>query len=233
MDANRRMKSLLPAALATLLLVLPAVAQDTSGPNLEANAGGTPAGAATYAMAHSLFAIGMANKDALAVLSAARLAASVELTEGPVIRKTTDGASPSDSPDTTHGPIDIAGMLAAAKSLAQADDTLLGLIERISSEALHGRFLMATRRPSVLLPGASDRWDLPLFGGSYAEIAVVGGDDGRLSFRVADDSGTIVCQDDSGFNQAICGLVPARNAYFFVTVGNTGPNPTRYYLLTN
>ncbi|MFN3844485.1 MAG: hypothetical protein ACK4RZ_01520, partial [Paracoccaceae bacterium] len=75
--------------------------------------------------------------------------------------------------------------------------------------------------------------ELPLHGGSYAEIAVVGGEEGGLRFQVADENGIVVCQHTSGSDPAVCGFVPAWNGYFFVTVQNTGERPDHYYLLTN
>lgn len=73
------------AALATTALValtFPAIAEDAKGPNLGATAeGAAPGAAATMSLAQDLYAVGVAQGDALTVLAAAKLAASVELTE--------------------------------------------------------------------------------------------------------------------------------------------------------
>lgn len=75
----------LSLALATTALValnLPAVAEDAKGPNLGATAeDAAPGAAATMSLAQDLYAVGVAQGDALTVLAAAKLAASVELTE--------------------------------------------------------------------------------------------------------------------------------------------------------
>jgi hypothetical protein len=72
------------AALATAFLValaLPALAQDKSGPNVGITADGVaPGGAATMGLAQDLYALGLAQGDAVTVLAAAKLAASVDLT---------------------------------------------------------------------------------------------------------------------------------------------------------
>ena len=56
------------------------VAQDKTGPNLGAPAAdSTPGGAATMGLAQDLFALGVAQGDAVTVLAAAKLAASIDL----------------------------------------------------------------------------------------------------------------------------------------------------------
>lgn len=62
---------------AFLALTIPALAQDTSGPNI-----GTPAagGALTLGIAQELYAVGTAQDDAVTVLAAARMASSVAVT---------------------------------------------------------------------------------------------------------------------------------------------------------
>ena len=76
----------LSLALATTALVainLPAFAEGAKGPNVGATAeGAAPGAAANMALAQDLYAVGQAQGDALTVLAAAKLAASVEVTEG-------------------------------------------------------------------------------------------------------------------------------------------------------
>ena len=72
--------SLALATTALAALSLPALAQDKSGPNVgTATEAPAPGGAATMALAQELYAVGVAQGDAVTVLAAARLAASVEL----------------------------------------------------------------------------------------------------------------------------------------------------------
>jgi hypothetical protein len=70
--------SLALAFVALPALTLPAIAQDRSGTNLDPAATGTPeSGVRTMALAQDLYQLGLAQTDALTVLAAARLAASV------------------------------------------------------------------------------------------------------------------------------------------------------------
>ena len=83
-----KIKSLFPVLATTALVALgaPAFAEGTTadpakGPNVNTAATGTKGAVATMAMAQDLYALGMANKDALTVLTAAKLAASVDVKE--------------------------------------------------------------------------------------------------------------------------------------------------------
>jgi hypothetical protein len=72
----------LSRVLATTTLValsLPALAQDESGPNLGPDAeGAAPGGASTMSLAQELYAMGLSQGDAVTVLAAAKMAASVD-----------------------------------------------------------------------------------------------------------------------------------------------------------
>lgn len=81
------MTSILHALATTALIALtcPALAQNTSGRNIAPAAEGAPAGGATtMGLAQDLYTLGVAQGDALTVLSAAKLAASVQITRAEV-----------------------------------------------------------------------------------------------------------------------------------------------------
>ncbi len=220
-------------ALAACVTLSPACAQDQTGPNLGPGVNGTPGGAKILAMAQDLFAIGMAGKDALTVLAAARLAATVAVTNGPELKKAVTGSAPATEQDSATAPPDAAAMLAAAKALAAEDDVLLDLIEQAEAEGPRERIGGAVAHASALSAGMTDVWDVPLFGGSYAEIAIIGDGDSNLDVTVADENGNSICQDVSGSDKVLCDFVPAWNGYFVVTVQNTGDAKNSYYLMTN
>ncbi len=75
--------SLALATTALVALTLPVLAQDKSGMNVGATAeDAAPGGAASMTLAQELYALGVAQGDAITVLAAAKLAASVEVSEG-------------------------------------------------------------------------------------------------------------------------------------------------------
>lgn len=246
-------------------LSAPALAQDQSGTNVDATGTGAPGGASTLAVAHDLYAIGIANKDALTVLTAARLAASVPVTEGetagidaarvdmaaleqtplapaPVLKapegeagvgKVTLFRATSDEDGAADGPVNAAGMLTSARELAGEDETLLGLIEDTEAEGPRGEIGGAVSRMSHLSAGMTDVWEVPFYGSSHAEVAIIGDGDSNLDVRVTDENGNIICYEVSGSDTVGCDFVPAWNGYFYITVRNTGARRNSYYLLTN
>lgn len=227
-------------ALATMALValsLPAFAEDTpadaaKGPNINSAVTGTKGGVATMALAQDLYTLGMANKDALTVLTAAKLAGSVDVKEVEQ-KKETKGEALANQPDGIDAPVDAAAMMAAAKELAGEDEIIAGLIEDAEAEGARGRVGGASSTLSRLPAGQSDVWEIPFYGDSYAEIAVLGDGDANLDVLVTDESGNTICYDVSWSDKIYCDFVPSWNGYFYVTVRNNGGSRNSYYLMTN
>jgi hypothetical protein len=231
------LKSLSIALSTTALigLALPVMAEDKSGTNVNTEAPASPAGgAATMGIAQQLYALGTAQGDALTVLTAAKLAMSVEMKEGGEIKKTTKGEAPADDAEgAADAPIDAMMMLAKAKELAADDETLLALIADAEAEGSRGRIGGAVSWLSRLPSGQTDVWEIPFYGNSYAEIAVAGDGDANLDVVVTDENGNVFCYDVSWSDQFYCDFTPAWDGYFYVTVENTGRSRNSYYLMTN
>ena len=162
---------------------------------------------ATLALAQDLYALGLANKDALTVLTAARLAASVDVKEVEQ-KKETKGEAVADQPDGVDAPVDVATMLASAKELAGEDETLVGLIEDAEAESGRGRIGGASSTLSRLPAGQTDVWEIPFYGESYAEVAVLGDGDANLDVLVTDENGNTICYDVSWSDKVYCDFVP-------------------------
>jgi hypothetical protein len=226
-------KALFPVLATTALvsLCLPAFAEE-KGPNVNTAATGTKGGVATLALAQDLYALGLANKDALTVLTAARLAASVDVKEVEQ-KKETKGEAVADQPDGVDAPVDAATMLASARELAGEDETLVGLIEDAATEGSRGRIGGASSTLSRLPAGQTDVWEIPFYGESYAEVAVLGDGDANLDVLVTDENGNTICYDVSWSDKVYCDFVPSWNGYFYVTVQNNGGSRNSYYLMTN
>ncbi|HLQ19777.1 MAG TPA: hypothetical protein VK146_12445 [Tabrizicola sp.] len=262
-------------ALATTALIavsLPVSAQDKSGPNVGAAAeGSAPGPAATMALAQELYGLGLAQGDAVTVLAAAKLAASVEVTSAEpaaldpakvtvdqdTFRKKAVAAAPAapapmmneDTPraaakatffnaanedeGAADAPVTAEAMFAKAKELAADDETVLGLIEDAMAEGSRGRIGGAVEWLSRLPAGQTDVWEIPYYGNSYAEIAVVGDGDANLDVAVTDENGNVICYDVSWSDKLYCDWTPAWDGYFYVTVQNMGGSRNSYYLLTN
>lgn len=226
----------LSIALATTALVTcaaPVLAQDKTGTNVNTAASGTLGGAATFAIAQDLYTLGMANKDALTVLTAAKLAGSVDLKDGPEVKKETKGEDTEEEADVADAPVDTAMMFASAKELAVGDDAILGLIADAETESARGRIGGSVRYLSRLSAGKTDVWEIPFYGNSYAEVAIIGDGDANLDALITDENGNTICYDVSYSDKVTCSFVPSWNGYFYITVQNQGRKRNSYYLLTN
>ncbi|MBA3908395.1 MAG: hypothetical protein C0524_00625 [Rhodobacter sp.] len=272
-----KLKTLSLAVAATTLaaLTLPAIAQDKSGTNIGETAEGTaPGGASTMGLAQDLYAVGLAQGDALTVLAAAELAASVEVAtaeataldpaklglEG-VDRETfakrkaapaapaapapimADEARPaakvtlfsatSEEEGTAEAPVTAEAMYARAAELAGDDEVILGLIEDAMAEGPRRGIGGAVQWLSRLPAGTTDVWEVPFYGNSYAEVAIVGDGDANLDVALTDENGNVICDDVSWSDKLYCDWTPAWDGYFYVTVQNTGRVRNSYYLMTN
>jgi hypothetical protein len=267
--------SLALTTTALIALGLPALAQDKSGPNAGASAqDAAPGGAATMGLAQELYALGVAQGDAVTVLAAAKLAASVDLAsaepaaldpatlavgadQAALAKKAAAPAAPaapapimadgspravakvslfsatSDEEGAAEAPPTAEAMFAKAKELAGDDEMMMGLIEDAMAEGSRGRIGGAVQWLSRLPAGQSDVWEVPFYGNSYAEIAVVGDGDANLDIAITDENGNVFCYDVSWSDSLYCDFTPAWDGYFYVTVQNVGRVRNSYYLMTN
>ncbi len=221
----------IPILAATLLCsAAPLLAQDKTGLNVDSSATGQPGGVAQYDMAQAIFALATAQKDAVLALTAAKLAAGVQM-----IDVERDGVrTPADAaPNGAKLPADAALMLDAARRFAAEDETLLGLIESVESQGAQGQISGAQRQLNALPPGAVDLWTVPFYGGSFAEIGVKGNGETPLVVALTDENGTPITCPARVDDRFYCDFVPRWNGYFQISVSNTGSVVNSYYLLTN
>jgi hypothetical protein len=214
---------ILRLTLALLMTATPLMAQEPV--NLDPGSPPVPGAVALYLSAHGLYGLGQAAKDPMMVLAAARMMRGLAVTA--MIR------SPEPVPKVVPelGVLEAGAMLDTARKLDVAED-LSDLIYAARSEIPpQTKALRATA--SVLEAGAAEVWTLAFFGGTYAEVAIVGRGDGNLDLSVSDDKGGQVCVDRGSSDAAICGFAPGENGDFTVTVTNSGATADVYTLLTN
>lgn len=213
-----------------------AYAEDKSGTNVSEQAEGGQGPVAQLAMAQNLYHYGMEQKNALAVLTAAQITMSIEVTdvEREVENKPTEGAGEvEDGGDGTDAPVSAEAMLMSARELAAGDDTVLGLIEDVEAEGSRGRIGGPSRTLSRLRAGRTDVFRVPFYGGSLAELAIIGDGDADLDLLVTDENGNVICRDVSYSDKLYCSWTPRWDGYFLIGVVNQGRIRNSYYLLTN
>jgi hypothetical protein len=145
----------------------------------------------------------------------------------------TFGADMGDDDGAAALPPTSAEMFAKATELAGDDEALKEIIADAQAETSRGRIGGAVSWLSRLNAGKMDIWEVPFYGNSYAEIAVVGDGDSNLDMVLTDENGNVICYDTSRSDQVYCDFVPAWDGYFYVAVENTGGKRNSYYLLTN
>lgn len=138
-----------------------------------------------------------------------------------------------DEEGAAKAPVTAAAMFAKARDLAGDDEGLQGLIADAEAEGARGRIGGAVTWESRLPRGQIDVWEVPFYGNSYAEVAVVGDGDANLDMVITDENGNVICYDVSPSDQVYCDFVPAWDGYFYITVENAGAARNSYYLMTN
>lgn len=232
------LKSLTIALATTMLVSLGSVgfAQDKTGTNVTEGAEGQQGPVAQLAMAQNLYAYGVANKNALAVLTAAQITLSIDVkdVERDAEDKATEGAAEvADDGEGADAPVDGAAMLAKARELSAGDDIMTGLIDDVADEGGRGRIGGPSRTLKRLNAGRTNIFKVPFYGGRLAELAIVGDGDADLDLLVTDENGNTVCRDVSYSDRLYCSWTPRWDGYFLIGVINQGRIRNSYYILTN
>lgn len=214
-----------------------ALAQDKSGENLDLSVASEQEHSVVGDIdtAQKLYAWGVANGSAIAVSAAAEIMTTVDIkdVEREVDQAAIQGAETNENDGSGTAVIDVATMLDKARELAADDAEMVARIDDIAEASSRGRIGGASRTLSRLPAGYQDTWRVPYYGGSVAELAIVGDGDSPLHLLVTDDNGHRICADSSYTDQIYCSWTPRWDGYFIVTVKNVGRVRNSYYVLTN
>lgn len=213
-------RSAIPLLLAALLAAPPAPAQDRPPSPRDGGA------VAQLLQAHALFDLGLARKDPLATLAAARLAAGITATDSN--RSPTPPGDPV--PATYPGPD---AMFTAAKALAQEDDLATDLAARTLAEVARIPTRTVSRATRGIGAGETHVWQIPFFAGATSELGLLGDGTANLDLAVTGADDTPICLDTAPGDRALCALRLAENATLTITVTNRSETAATYSLLTN
>jgi hypothetical protein len=220
------------ALVAASMMASPALAQDKSGTNLsEKEAAATDSSKAvdTLALGYRLADYARTNKDARAMIVAARLVDSVSVKEGTdkgKIEGTGKGTGEAKSVSATD-------LFTEAKELAAGDQDLLEAVEAAEAERSKGVATGAIRTVQYV-PGQT-MWTVrfvarggePLVVGARRDSAT------PVALRIRDENGNLVCQDLSGNVTLYCRVNPIWTGPFSVQLSNVGAYGTGIALVTN
>lgn len=174
-----------------------------------------------------VFDTGVAERDALLVMAAAKLRRGVGL--GPTDRAPDGGAG-----DGGTGLLNANQMLDVARDFAVGDPTLLGLIEDVAAESTKGVTGGPVYNIATLAAKQSDIYGgVPFATGAYAEIYVEAKDSSDLNLIIRDAQNRLVCSDTDISAIAYCGWQPREDGTFSITVQNMSGRTVQYSLITN
>lgn len=211
----------LPMLALLTLAAAPLAAQDAV-PQPPRNAGAV----AQLLHAQALFDLGLARKDPLATLAAARLAAGITATDTDRIPDPAGDAVPATYPTAEF-------MFTATRALAQEDDIATDLTARTEAEITRTPTLTVIRSSRGIAGGAAQVYTLPFFASALAEVGLLGDGKANLDLAVTTADGTPVCLDTAPSDRALCAFSPLENATFSITITNRSDAPATYSLLTN
>lgn len=235
------------AALISLITLLPALSATGA---LAEDAMNAPGKVRTLALAAELYAHALATDDALAAVTAFRLASGVALRQADGWTRTTEDATGDELPGTSAGGGTapkgedaakgfsalalITGQAGdATREIAAGDDELALMVEDAAAETARGRIGGANQQVAALAPGKKDVWQIPFAGQEQAEVGVFGDGSGGLGWMVADAQGVPVCVDPYSDQPLYCSFTPAENAFYTVTVISRADVDGQYLLATN
>lgn len=213
-------RSAIPALAAALLLAAPATAQDR--PSTPRDAGAV----AQLLHAHALFDLGLARKDPLATLAAARLAAGIAATDSD-----RSPSPPGDPVPATYPTAEV--MFTAAKALAQEDDLAKDLTARTEAEVARIPTLTVIRTSRGIGAGQTHVWQIPFFAEAQSELGLLGDGTANLDLAVTGLDDTPLCLDTAPTDRALCAFRLTENATLTITVTNRSEAAATYSLLTN
>lgn len=188
------------------------------GANQGAPAAATPSSQAVenLATAASLVRYGDANKDALSLITAARIMVQT-------------GSSPSSAEVVQSSPAQakadkqsVTSVLARAKTYAGQRPDLLALIGDVEQSAARGATNGPGQKTTIVGRGMTDVYRVRFDAGQQAIVLVSGDGDSDLDLFVLDENGREVCRDDDSTDQMVCTWTPRWSGPFTIRVRNLG-----------
>ena len=183
------------------------------------------------ALAADLVAYGDANKDAMALILAAKIQKQNPSKDGKQ-KKSSKGGGKDDKKSGKADSTD--DVLARARALAKGDKGMLAMVEDVAEMASRGRTegAVSGHRDRVLAR-STDTYRLNFNGGERAEILITGDHDTDLDLYVYDENGNDICKDVDSTDTMYCKWNPRWTGEFRIEIKNLGSISNIYTLQTN
>ena len=163
------------------------------------------------------------NKDARAMIVAARMLNEVPMQEG---------AATGDAGFSANG------LFAEATAFARGDANLLMQIKLAQSNHTKGVFSSPfgkglLRSVQNVSPRSTYRFDVNAVGGQPLRIGAIGDIGTSMSMRLVDGGGHVVCADDRNDYAPVCATTPRTAGAYRVELLNRSATPSRTVILSN
>ena len=235
MTMKKLMGSALAIAVATALSAGAAIGADDKAAKSKGKNEGpktavkTPSAASNAHLAQSLVRYGDDKKDAVAMISAARILAAEGAQDKNRDKKTQGGKGEEakQGADMT-----VAGILARAKQYAGDRKDLIAMADDVAASASRGRANGPGRSVTVVRTGATDVFTETFRGGEPAFVGISGDGDSDLDLYVYDENGNLICRSTTAGDDEACRWQPRWTGPFRIQVRNLGV-ANRYVIGTN
>ena len=218
------------SAFAVMILVLPLAAPAQTPPVADAPAKiALPADPfAQVIAARSVADFARRNKDARAMIVAARMLKEVPMQDD-------RQGTPADADAAAFSP---QGLFAEATKLARGDVNLLKQVEIAESNSKRGVFSSPfgkglVRSVQNVSPRSTYRFDLNAVGGQPLRIGAIGDIGTSMSMRLVDGGGRVVCADDRNDYAPVCATTPRAAGAYRVELLNRSAIASRTVILSN
>lgn len=183
---------------------------------------------AAVATATALARYGDANRDALALIQAAKMLKTAGGTEAAQKRSSGKGAEKA----ATANPYTADAVLARAKELAKDNPALTRLVDDVAVASARGAGGGPKRHSDVVSSNDTDSYRIRYEGGEPAAIFVSGDGDSDLDLYVYDENDNLICSDTDSTDDMICRWNPRWTGPFTIRIKNLGV-ANRYRMWTN
>jgi len=182
------------------------------------------------ALAAELVAYGDKNKDAMALILAAKIQKK-NPTHEEKRKKSSKGGGKDDKKAGKADSTD--AVLARARKLAGKDKGLLALVADVADMSSRGLSGGAGSTRDRVLARSTDIFELTFKGGERAEILIKGDHDTDLDLYVYDENGNDICKDTDSTDTMYCRWSPRWTGKFRIEIRNLGSISNIYTLETN
>lgn len=184
-------------------------------------------------LAIQLAQYGDRNKDALALIAAAKMQVQVGMRAKVVEKEAAKGEDAKA--DTSKPALDPStkGLLERAKQYAGDRKDLIALADDVAAAGSRGRIEGPFVGETVVRARSRDKIPVTFAARELARVAISGDGDSDLDLSVTDENGNEVCSSTRSGDDEYCDFTPRWTGQFYVRVTNYGQVANRYQILFN